>query len=263
MRILLPPSETKRLGGGGSFVSDSLLFHTELADARARVRKALEQVSSGELAAAKALKLGKTNLSERYLNLELDASGVMPAIERYTGVLYEALDVTSLSDAARQWMNAHVFIQSALFGLVSASDQIPAYRVSASSRLPTLSGTLKSVWQPAHEQLDWTRFGFILDLRSQDYVQLAPVPRGQGWYLRVVQRTDSGEVRALNHFNKAAKGHFVHKLAQAQVAVETAEELCEWANQNGFETTIDPVSHDITLITELGVPQKSVRSTAR
>lgn len=263
MHILLPPSETKRLGGGGSFVLEDLAFHTELGDTRAQVREALEQVSGDEHAAVKALKLGKNNVTERLLNLELDSSGVMPAIERYTGVLYDALDVASLPTDSREWLNTNVYIQSALFGIVSAANLIPAYRLSASSRLPALGATLKAVWQAAHAQLHWEQFGFTLDLRSQDYAQLAPMPAGRGHYLKVAQRTEHGEVRALNHFNKAAKGHLVHQLAQVGDQITNVAELCDWAHSNSLEITLDPSSPDLTLITDLGAPQNSVKAAAR
>ena len=121
-----------------------------LREPRRRVREALEAVSVHEAASTKALKLGKKNQDERLRNLELDTSGAMPAIERYTGVLYDALDADSLGAEARAWLDAHVFVQSALFGLLRAADEIPSYRVSASSRLPELGGALAKQWAGAH-----------------------------------------------------------------------------------------------------------------
>src|SRR5690606_7894325 len=51
---------------------------------------------------------------------------------------------------------------------------------------------------------------FVLDLRSEAYVALGPVPDAvPSAYVRVV--TEQG--KALNHFNKKAKGEFVRALA--------------------------------------------------
>src|SRR5690554_2526199 len=102
MHILLPPSETKRSGGGNIFVSTALAHHQSLSAARSRVREATVEVSRDEEAAVKALGLGVKNRHERLHNLALEASGAMPAIERYTGVLYDALDVFSLDAGARE-----------------------------------------------------------------------------------------------------------------------------------------------------------------
>ncbi len=64
----------------------------------------------------------------------------MPAIERYTGVLYDALDIGSLRGSAATRARTRLAVGSALFGLVRADDPVPAYRLSASSKLPAQPG---------------------------------------------------------------------------------------------------------------------------
>lgn len=258
MLILLPPSETKRTGGVGAFDPRTLSRHDALGAARATVRSALEAVSADEDAAVAALKLGVKNRGDRKHNLALGGSGVLPAIERYTGVLYDALDAESLDAAARAWVDAHVAVQSALFGLIGAGESIPAYRLSAGSRLPSLEAPLKRVWNPVHSELDWGSAGLVLDLRSKDYAALAPLPSDTGWFLNVVQRGADGTVRALNHFNKAAKGDLVRRLATSLSAagseLGTPDEVVEWGEANGLECTVDPPARTLTLVTDLGAP---------
>ena len=60
----------------------------------------------------------------------------MAAIDRYTGVLYDALDAASLDASARRWLGRHVLIHSAPLGPVGALDRIPAYRLGAAASLP-------------------------------------------------------------------------------------------------------------------------------
>ena len=255
MLVLLPPSETKRVGGDGRLDPLALRHAAVLGAARARVRKALVQLSSGdEDAAAKALKLGVKNRGELAHNLELEESGVLPAIERYTGVLYDALDVETLDAPARDWLNANVAVQSALFGLVGAGDPIPAYRLSGGSRLASLEQPLKRVWEAAHAELDWDGAGLVLDLRSKDYQALAPIPQGKSYLLNVVQRGEDGEVRALNHFNKAAKGDLVRRLALTKPNLTTPKSLTDWAHSQGLEVLAGPGEGVLTLVTELGAP---------
>ncbi|QIK62682.1 peroxide stress protein YaaA [Leucobacter viscericola] len=254
MQILLPPSETKRPGGVGILNLSDLRAAGVLGDARESVRAALEALSSDAEAAVKPLKLGVKNRDELEHNLRLRESGVMPAIERYTGVLYDALDVSSLEADARGWLNAHVFVQSALFGLVGAGDPIPAYRLSASSRLPGLDTSLKAAWRVAHQGIDWAAQGWILDLRSKDYAELAPLPEGAGAALHVAQRGADGEVRALNHFNKAAKGDLVRRLALARPEIAGEDDLVAWAVEAGIDLTRSGLDGQLTLLTDLGAP---------
>lgn len=254
MLILLPPSETKRSGGEGAFRPRDLWQHATLGETRRLVRSALEELSRDPEAAAKSLKLGAKNRGEIAHNLRLSRSGTMPAIERYTGVLYDALGVDSLDAESRAWIDANVAVQSALFGVVRACDPIPAYRLSGGSRLPELGAPLKRVWQRTHSAIDWSEFGFVLDLRSGDYAALAPVEGPQAYRLQVVQRAEGGATRALNHFNKAAKGDLVRRLAASRATIESADDLLRWGVGAGLELSLDSSATELTLVTDLGAP---------
>ena len=262
MLVLLPPSETKRVGGMGTFSQTALSRDEQLRDARVRVREALVTLSGDEEVAARALKLGVKNRGELAHNLALETSGTLPVIERYTGVLYDALDVTTLDGAARAWLDANVCVQSALFGLVGAGEQIPAYRLSASSRLPDLGTPLKRVWQEAHAAVCWPADELILDLRSKDYGALAPLPQDRGYFLHVTQRGEDGEVRALNHFNKAAKGDLVRRLARSGAKAADTSELLAWAAIEGLEMSVDESSRTVVLVTALGAPKANGKAAA-
>lgn len=256
MLILLPPSETKRAGGSQPFEASALSRSGDLGEVHGAVRVALESVSADRVAAVKALKLGVKNHGEREHNLDLDTSGTMPAIERYTGVLYDALDVHSASESARQWIDGHVLVQSALFGLLNASDRIPAYRLSASSRLPVLGRPLARAWAPAHADA-LADAQYVLDLRSKDYAALAPL-QGLGAatsdLVEVVTRGENGEVFALNHFNKAAKGDLVRRLAETAADIHSRADLFAWGEGVGVEFSATQAPGIVRLVTTQGAP---------
>ncbi|WP_456795715.1 YaaA family protein [Curtobacterium sp. PvP017] len=231
LTVLLPPSETKREGGDTSRTLDlRALSFPELADERAAVITAARSVSSEESSARTALKLGPKSIAERFRNLELDTSGTMPAIERYTGVLYDPLGAQTADDSMRSWWFDHVVVQSAMFGPIGAGDPIPAYRLSHDSRLGNLR--LASHWPAVSARvLDERADGLVLDLRSEGYRQLGPVPDSVA--PRVVSVDGSGRRRALNHWNKTAKGRLVALLARTGAVVATMDELVDWAAANG------------------------------
>jgi uncharacterized protein len=233
MLILLPPSETKRDGGAeGTALALPGLSFPELAAARRAVSVELRKLSSNLTTMAAALKLGAGQQHELIRNRTVRTSPTMPAIDRYTGVLYDALDAASLSAAARSFATEHVAIHSALFGLVASDDQIPAYRLSHDSRLPTLA--LKKVWREPISDVLAAYDGLILDLRSEAYVGLGPAPRRQGsYFLRLVAEGSDGAKRALNHFNKKGKGEFVRSLLEAGIDHPDAASLIDWATGAG------------------------------
>ena len=155
----------------------------------------------------------------------------MPALERYSGVLYEALDASTISSDGHRFAGDHILIHSALFGLVSASDLIPAYRLSHNSRLPGVS--LLTLWRAPLREVLATESGLVLDLRSDSYVKLGPAPH-RSWYVRVVSEDEGGRRTALAHFNKKAKGVFARELILAGHSHDTIDSLLEWARSRSI-----------------------------
>ncbi|GAA2985239.1 cytoplasmic iron level regulating protein YaaA (DUF328/UPF0246 family) [Microbacterium terrae] len=235
MLILLPPSETKRAGGRRRALDVGALALPSLASQRDAVIEALVALSADEDAAARVLKLGATQRDEVAVNAVLRTAPTMPAIDRYTGVLFDALDAASLDATARGWLRGHAMIHSAPFGPVGALDAIPAYRLGAGVALPGVPA-LKRHWaQPVTAALAASAPRFVLDLRSEAYVALGPVPAGvASAYVRVVSEGPDGAVRALNHFNKHAKGALVRRLAEARPRVSTRAGFLRWAGAAGL-----------------------------
>lgn len=201
---------------------------------RDRIIKVLEAVSSNNQTAARILKLGSRNLHEAKANLELYTSGTMPALERYTGVLYEALGYKTLSTVGLKRAKEQLFIQSALFGLFPATELIPSYRLSATTTLPGVS--LKRLWPQIHDELVWPKLsGPIMDMRSKAYAELAPVPESFESYR--VDLLDEKSGKALNHFNKKAKGAFTRSALENGLA--TLADVANVARAAGLKSEIE------------------------
>lgn len=232
--ILLPPSETKRDGGDGQPLDLAALSHRRLNALRRPLVRALRTMSRDVEESRRALKLGPHGDPDIARNRLITRSPTMPAIDRYTGVLYDALDAPTLSDSARQRAGAELRVHSALFGLVGGLDPIPAYRLSHDSRLPDLR--LGQHWRTAIASELAAQHGLLIDLRSEGYAGLGPLPRRQdAVYIRVLSAASSGQVRALNHFNKGAKGAFARALLDSPATPDSTDELLSWAAAGGFE----------------------------
>ncbi|WP_338010779.1 YaaA family protein [Agreia bicolorata] len=199
---------------------------------RRRLVRELRAISRDEDASLKALKISARQRSEVLRNRTVTTSPTMPAIDRYTGVVFDALDSASLSAEARSFAAGHVVIQSALLGPIGAMDPIPAYRLSHDSKLPGVH--LAKTWAPLVPQEIAATNDLVLDFRSEAYVALSPLPRGgNSWFLRVVTESDDGSVRALNHFNKKAKGLLTRALLMHARDLATVDEVFTVAVQAG------------------------------
>jgi uncharacterized protein len=239
--VLLPPSETKRPGGRRTPLRLDRLALPELTPQRESVIDALIALSTDPIEAARVLKLGARQLENIGANASLRTGPTLPAIDRYTGVVYDALDAGSLDPAARRWLGRHVLMHAAAFGPVGALDRIPTYRLGATAALPGLP-PLRRVWADAVSTALLARAeSFVLDLRSEAYVALGPVPDAvPSAYVRVVSADADGTVRALNHLNKASKGALVRTLARTRPTIRTVRGLLRWASTTGIDLTRGP-----------------------
>jgi len=212
MLVLLPPSETKRPGGEGPPLDLEGLALTLLREPRDAVVDALVALAADEDLAARVLKLSEKRRHEIADNAALRTAATMPAIDRYTGVLFDALDAAGLDADARAWLGEHI---------MTSIPGLPA---------------LRRVWAHAvTDALAELRPGFVLDLRSEAYAALGPVPTGvSSVYVRVVTPGEGGAVRALNHFNKHAKGDLVRSLALTRPRIESLAEFRKWARAAGW-----------------------------
>ena len=145
--ILLPPSESKAVGGetgvvGGPFAATMRRSHEQI---RRELRSILRANEPGVLervlgvrgplleratAATKALLAGKAPL--------------MPAWQRYEGVVWTYLEPASLAASER----ARLLIPSGLYGLNAAEDLIPDYRLTMKVSLGAV-GNVATFWRPA------------------------------------------------------------------------------------------------------------------
>src|SRR5215212_9781024 len=145
--VLLPPSETKAPGGDGAALDLAALTAPQLTPVRERLVRAVERLAGDPAAARTALGLSPRQDDEIARNAAVRSSPTLPALLRYTAVLYDALDVRSFTKALRARASRRLAVGSALFGLVAADDPVPAYRLSAGSALPGLQG-LRAIWRP-------------------------------------------------------------------------------------------------------------------
>lgn len=244
MRLLLPPSETKLKGGRPTTGLPALSFSVQ-DPGRIDLMVALEAwCREAPQAAAKALKLGPKSIEELANNVFVDAP-LMPAIDRYTGVLYSATGVADWTATQRGWAAERVFIHSALFGIVSSADEIPTYRLSFDTKVNGVA--LKDYWlgQVQDAIVEMAAGDWVLDCRSEGYRALAPIPADvPSAYLDVVSAKGG---KALNHFNKIHKGELVRALVSDSTELQTADSLTAWATVNGFAIESNDSSIQLTI----------------
>ncbi|HVK26731.1 MAG TPA: peroxide stress protein YaaA [Nocardioides sp.] len=218
MLILLPPSEGKSTPSRGKPLDLTALSSPELNPARTEVLEALVGLCTDDpTKAAEVLGLspGQADLVAR--NAALATAPTARADRIYTGVLYDALDVESLSAAAKRRATSRLGVTSSLFGLVRMGDRLPSYRLSGDTTLPGL-GPVAGVWREALPDVMAAAIGkgLFVDLRSGMYASFwrpGPELAKRTATVRVLHE-HNGTRKVVSHFNKATKGRIVRALLE-------------------------------------------------
>ncbi|CAB4607185.1 unannotated protein [freshwater metagenome] len=261
--ILLPPSEGKADGGTGKALRIANLSFPELEEHRATLRAALGAAMKGkEPGRAKLLGVkDKALAAATSANLYVLTSPTMLAIERYTGVLYDALDVASLSVRDRKRLNKQVLIFSGLWGVVRPDDMIPDYKLKMGATLAPV-GKLSTWWrEPVTTALASTVSGTVV-------WNLLPKEHDNAWapFSPVHMSTKPSAVfsvkfldedkpikgerafTTVNHWNKLLKGALVRFILET--GADDPNALAKFRHPEGYryDRTLTEISPSGTIV---------------
>lgn len=241
--ILLPPSEGKAPGGDGSPWTPGSMA-VDLDARREKVLAALAAAMRGSEVRRETLLDVKGRALEAATAANRDArtSSTMPAIERYTGVLYDALDHRSLSTTQRRRLDQGVLIVSGLWGVVAPTDPIPDYKLKMGASLSRL-GKLSTWWRDelsarVAEHADGRPVWNLLP-NEHAAAWRAPADLPQ-WTVRFHERGPDGTLTTASHRNKPLKGALVRHLLAHPGAQPS--DLAGWTDPEGdvYQVSVAP-----------------------
>jgi cytoplasmic iron level regulating protein YaaA (DUF328/UPF0246 family) len=239
--ILLPPSEGKTDATGKQKLDFSKLSFPELTKQRQELVNAVVAMANGPAAKTRiALAISAKQDFEIERDRKLLTAPTGHAWSVYTGVLYDAIEIDSLSAKAKTKFEAENFVVSALFGLINVSDRIPAYRLSGDTVVPKI-GSLTKFWSESISELITGQGQFVIDLRSGNYVKLGPIPPAiaeQVVVPRIMQKMPKGSPKVVSHSNKATKGRLVRELAQSSKSVGGVDQLAGLAAKVALDVAV-------------------------
>ncbi|MFT4326598.1 MAG: peroxide stress protein YaaA [Candidatus Woesearchaeota archaeon] len=184
MNILIPPSEGKVAGGTEKALG------TLPADVIKRLEKIPDNPESFYGLKEKALE--KAILA----NNNLTTSKTLPAIKRYTGVVFQGIDYDSLSTKGKAFFDKHVIILSGLFGPITPQTLIPNYKY-----------TMQKGESFVFEE-------YCIDLLPK--LHHAAVSYDSGIRIDFIVEKD-GKQKPAGHKGKYIKGRFIRFLCEKQI----------------------------------------------
>jgi len=231
LRLLLPPSEGKAPGGDGPPYDPAAGGFPRLRSAREKVRKGLrhrEFDAVGQLGVK-----GVALAGALAINRSIAGSPTLPALRRYTGVLYDALGYDTLEPAERDRLDEEVLVVSGLLGLVRGGDPVPNYKAPMGAAVPG-AGRLASYWKPclAKELARDLGDAVVWDLLPGIHAAAAPIPStAVHWKVRVL-REKNGRLMTVSHENKTIKGALARVISVQRLTDPAA--LSGWTGPGGY-----------------------------
>lgn len=241
MLVLLPPSEGKTAPAHGAPLDLAALSGgRRLTAHRRRVLTALVRTSRRR-DALDVLGAGASLAPEVARNTRLRSEPVAPARDVYTGVLFGAARLADLPDDAAARAERSVRVVSALWGVVTPSDPIPAYRLSMGTDLPGVGPLARSWREPLARELDPAgRDRLVVDCRSAAYAAAWTPPGGPGHVAVTVLREEAGRRTVVSHWAKHTRGVLTRHLVTRSGAEPTSPaELLDAAGELVGTTLLD------------------------
>lgn len=191
--ILIPPSEGKAKGGNKEPLKSINHITGEL----------IKEISKAD--PKKLYGLKEKALAEAIANnKEILNSKTLAAINRYTGVVYDAIDYSTLIN--KELFDKRVRIVSGLFGLVSPKDLIPNYRL----KIDKLNSS--KLW--IEENSKKLKSKFVIDLLPKAHKKA--VSYEEGVEVEFV-KMKNGKKTSAGHQGKHVKGLFVRWLIENNI----------------------------------------------
>jgi cytoplasmic iron level regulating protein YaaA (DUF328/UPF0246 family) len=137
------------------------------------------------------------------------------AINVYTGVLYQALNWSTLSVAARKRAEKSLIIISAKYGAISPLEKIENYKEKIDNKLmaPQVS-----------KVLDKIKTNLIVDCRSSTYKTVWHAPEEITVEIHISTVVE-GERKVVTHMSKKTRGEIARLLLQSRSIPNTPEDL--------------------------------------
>lgn len=194
--ILIPPSEGKTQGGNSSKL-------TILREETSNLIKELQtHPNQQKLLGVK----GKALEKAIEINKNILTTNTMPAINRYSGVVYKAIDYETLSTKEKDNFNKKIRIISGLFGMLSPTQLIPNYKL----KIEKLNSA--NIWKPIITKE--LKNNFIIDLLPKAHQKALEYENGIQVDFVIEKQ---GKKIPAGHNGKHIKGRFIRWLIKNNV----------------------------------------------
>ena len=162
---------------------------------------------------------------ERIQALKNGTANSYPALKLFDGLMYRNIKRDNLTKAEQAYLEKHLMITSALYGVIPAFAPIAPHRLDFLMKLKIAGKSLKSHWQSAYEE-SVKGEELIFSLLSSEFENVFPKEIREKMVTFKFMEDRDGKLKVHSTISKKARGGFLTALMENQVtSVEEIKNL--------------------------------------
>ena len=148
-----------------------------------------------------------------------------PALKLFDGLMYRHIKRDGLTEAEQAYLENHVLITSALYGVVPAFSPIAPHRLDFLMKLKVAGKTLKNHWKSAYDEALQDE-NLIFSLLSSEFETVFSKEIREKMVTFKFMEDKAGQLKIHSTISKKARGAFLTALMEGQVtSVEEIKKL--------------------------------------
>lgn len=161
----------------------------------------------------------------------------MPAINRFSGVMFKAIDYDSMKEVQRNNFETKVLFVDGLFGVLRPQDYIPEYKLKITSKIGEINCT--HYWQKELGGLFNYLFKdkVIIDMLPQTHRKVLSLPINCTYFKIIFAKIKDGKFKEEGHNSKKLKGELIRYITQKDTI--SREYLEKFVHSSGHKYSSD------------------------
>ena len=162
---------------------------------------------------------------ERIQSLKEQRAKNYPALKLFDGLMYRYIKRDGLTEAEQTYLEDHVLITSALYGVVPALSPMAPHRLDFLMKLKVAGKTLKTHWKSAYDEALQDE-DLIFSLLSSEFETVFSKEIREKMVTFKFMEDKGGQLKIHSTISKKARGAFLTALIEGQVqTIEQARKL--------------------------------------
>ena len=209
-------------------------MNTEIPSLEAKPLRPESQAVLDELATYSAqeledfYKISAEKAQEEYDHIQALENGTArnyPALQLFDGLMYRNIKRENLTKKEQAYLEKHLMITSALYGVIPAFAPIAPHRLDFLMKLKVAGKSLKNHWQAAYEEAVVGE-EVIISLLSSEFETVFPKEVREKMVTFKFMEERDGKLKIHSTISKKARGAFLTALMEGQItSVEEIKKL--------------------------------------